>query len=78
MSIKSKRWYENQIKALENAARNTGRMINQGRWFITGSKAYEEEQLLIQKENAPIQAECRKIYEELNRLKDEYALYWRN
>ena len=77
MSIKSKKWYENQIKALENAAKNTGKMINQGRWFITGSKAYEEELILIQKENAPIQAECKIIYDKLNRLKEEYNLYYR-
>lgn len=72
MSIKSKKWYENQIKALENAAKNTGRFIESCDWTTDINKMAE-----IGKRNAPIQAECKKIYDKLNELKAEYSLYYR-
>jgi len=72
MSIKSKKWYENQILALENAAKNTGKLI-QELPFNSKSEDYEN----VQKYNSPIQKECSKIYEKLNKLKDEYWLYYK-
>ena len=77
MSIKSKRWYENQIKVLENAAKNTARFIITPKCYEYGTKAYEKDMLEVQKYNSPIQAECKKIYNKLNELKDEYNLYYR-
>lgn len=72
MSIKSKKWYENQIKALENAAKNTGRFIENCDWTTDPIKMAE-----IGGRNSPIQKECKKIYDKLNQLKDEYYLYYR-
>jgi hypothetical protein len=72
MSIKSKKWYENQISALENAAKNTGRFVESCDW-TTDIKKLEE----IGKRNATYQAECKKIYSKLNQLKDEYYLYYK-
>jgi hypothetical protein len=77
MNIKSKKWYENQIKALENAAKNIGRLIYQPIWYEYGSKKYEEEMEFAMKENIPIHNACKKIYDQLNKLKDEYNLYYR-
>lgn len=77
MSIKSKKWYENQIRALENAAKNTGRLIYQPIQYEYGSKKYHEEYKFALKENAPIMSECKRIYDVLNRLKEEYNLYYR-
>lgn len=72
MSIKSKRWYENQIKALENAAKNTGRDI-QELPYNPKPEDYEA----VMKYNSPIQKRCAKIYEQLNKLKDDYWLYYK-
>ena len=72
MSIKSKKWYESQIKALENAAKNTGRFMETCDWTIDPIKMSE-----IGKRKSPIQAECKIIYEKLNQLKGEYSLYYR-
>ena len=71
MSIKSKKWYENQIKALENAARKTGNLME------TTDSTNNDYLCEVMKRNVPIQAECKKIYEQLNRLRDEYNLYYR-
>ena len=48
MSVKSKKWYENQIKALENAAKNTGRFMIQLKCYEPGTKAYERDLLECQ------------------------------
>jgi hypothetical protein len=69
--IKSKRWYENQIKALENAAKNTGNLME--KTDSTDNNYLCE----VMKRNAPIQAECKIIYEKLNFLRAEYNLYYR-
>jgi flagellar biosynthesis chaperone FliJ len=70
--IKSKRWYENQIKALENAAKRTGQLIESCDWTTDPIKMSE-----IGKRNSPIQKQCKIIYEQLNQLKDEYYLYYK-
>ena len=72
MAIKSKKWYQGQIKALENAAKNTGRFIESCDWTTDPVKLAE-----IGKRNSPIQAECKAIYEELNKLNSEYFLYYK-
>jgi len=72
MTIKSQKWYENQIAALENAAKNTGRLIESCDWTSDINKITE-----IAKRNPPIQAECKVIYEKLNHLRAEYNLYYR-
>ena len=71
MSIKSKKWYEGQIQALENAAKNTSMLIETCDWTTDPIKMSE-----IGKRNSPIQKECKKIYEQLNNLKAEYGLYY--
>lgn len=78
MAIKSKKWYENQIKCLENAAKNTGKLIYQPRDYEYGTEQYYKEMEFTVKENVPIQNQCKKIYDALNELRAEYNLYYRN
>ena len=71
MSIKSKKWYENQITALKNAAKNTNRLIET---TDSSNKIFLAE---ICKRNQPIQKECKKIYQQLNNLENEYHFYYK-
>ncbi len=77
MSIKSKKWYENQIKALENAAKNTSKLVYQPIWYEYGSKKYYDEMEFALKENIPFFNQYQKIDNKLNQLRDEYNLYYR-
>lgn len=72
MTIKSKKWYENQISALEHAVKNTGAMVQELPYRYT-----EQDLIKVQQYNSPIQKECSKLYEKLNKLKDEYWLYYK-
>ncbi len=78
MSIKSKKWYINQIQCLERAAKNTGNLMDtRGFYGEYNSEAYWKHFRELCEINRPIQAECAKIYEKLNTLKAEYSLYYR-
>lgn len=72
MSIKSKRWYENQIKALENAAKNEASLALPVSEFM--DKSIAEQSF---RENKGIRDSLRRIYTELNLLRAEYNLYYR-
>lgn len=72
MNIKSKKWYEGQIKALENAVKNTASFMNETPYNATPRQLED-----TAKHNSGIQAECKKIYKRLNQLKEEYWLYYK-
>jgi len=70
-SIKSKKWYENQISVRENAVKQLGLSIDD---------PYNPDALRLeqaQKHNSLIQSQCREIYNEINELKYELSLYYR-
>ena len=70
-SIKSKKWYENQISVRENA-------VKQFRLSI--DNPYNPNALRLeqaQKHNSIIQSQCKEIYNEINELKYELSLYYR-
>ena len=70
--IKSKRWYEGQIKALERAAHNTAYLALPVTEFMRPEIAEESF-----KANAGVRAASAAIYSQLNILKAEYSLYYR-
>jgi len=72
MSIKSKKWYENQILALENAANNTAYLALPVTEFMNPKIAEESF-----KANAGVRKVSSDIYSRLNKLKAEYNLYYR-
>lgn len=69
MSIKSKKWYENQIKALRNAERHTSAFYSE----LQGNDSDKN----IKENNTQISAKLREIYAQLHKLEDEYWLYYR-
>jgi len=73
MSIKSKKWYENQIKALETACHNMGKQIQETPYNATD---LELEQYM--RYNSSVQKDCKVLYEKLNELRAAYSLYYRN
>lgn len=72
MSIKSKKWYENQIKALENASENISYLALPVTEFM--NKEIAEQSF---RENKGIRDDLRVIHEKLNKLRAEYNLYYR-
>ena len=72
MSIKSKKWYENQINALENAAKNTDKFFIQPAFNDTKSQTLRDSKC-----NNQIRAELNEIYKKLHKLQDKYWLYYK-
>ena len=72
MSIKSKKWYQGQIQALENAVKNTSNLAIQSSWTTDNIKLTE-----IAKFNIPVFNEVSKLNTKLNKLKSEYSFYYR-
>lgn len=71
MSIKSKKWYENQIKALENA---TNKLYREGERL---SDIYLNDLPDLFAAQKPIKEQSYKLLNKLNILKYEYNLYYR-
>jgi hypothetical protein len=71
MGIKSKKWYQNQIKALENASSN---LFNEG---IRLSNIYLNDLPEMFKAQKPVKEEFNKNAKQLYKLKAEYSLYYR-
>ena len=71
MSIKSKKWYENQIKALENAS---SKLFNEG---VNLSNIYLNDLPEMFKAQEPVKEEFKKNAKQLYKLKREYSLYYR-
>ena len=72
MSIKSKKWYENQIRALENAAKNEANLALPVTEFM--NKSIAEQSF---RENKGVRDSLSNIYSKLNQLRAEYSLYYR-
>lgn len=72
MVIKSKRWYENQIKALENASKNVSNLALPVSEYMNPQIAEESF-----KENKGIRDDLIIIHQRLNQLRAEYSLYYR-
>lgn len=69
--IKSKKWYQNQIKCLENATERLGSSIRTTMEIChndiaEGFKMTKSDRILLDS-----------IYKQLNQLKDDYYLYYR-
>ena len=71
MSIKSKKWYENQIKALENA---TNKLHREGESL---SYSYGNDIAGFSRAAKPIINKSDKLLHELRVLREEYYLYYR-
>lgn len=71
MSIKSKKWYENQIKANENALNNLHREATR-----LGSIYFNDLPSLFEA-NKPIKEKFNKVKSKLSDLKEEYYLYYK-
>lgn len=72
MSIKSKKWYINQIKCLERAIKDTTNLALPVSEFM--NKSIAEQSF---KENKGIRDDLSVLYNQLNRLKAEFSLYYR-
>jgi hypothetical protein len=71
-SIRSKKWYVNQIATREHAVERIGSYILQPP-FNADTKALED----TMRHNSAIQAEVKPIYEEINLLKYELSIYYK-
>ena len=70
-SIKSKKWYQNQIAARKNAVGQLAMSIDNP--FTTNVLRLTQAAM----HNHSIQAQCKIIYAEINDLEYEFSLYYR-
>ena len=73
-TIKSKKWYLNQIAVRENAVKALALGIDNP--FSWSNNVPPDRLIQAQKTNAPIQAQCKSIYTEINDLKYKLSLYY--
>ena len=70
-TIKSKRWYQNQIAARRTAVEQLALSIDDP-WNPTALRLEQAQQ-----HNSLIQAQCRELYTDINQLEYELSLYYR-
>jgi hypothetical protein len=70
-AIKSKKWYQNQIAARNNAVKQLALSIDNP-WNPDALRLIQ-----AQEHNSFIQKQCKAIYQEINELEYEFSLYYR-